>query len=201
MAVPFDPRIGPDFDRGPVRPDAGKRTFVYGVNFEFSYETPPFSQTRYALEIRPIIGVRNSEWEFIVNPIVDVGLGALGEADFRPAVRLARKLGEHRFIGVEYYSDFGQIGNFLPLAEQRHQVFAVTDFKLGQFDIELGAGYGLTPGFDRFVTKAIIGYAFPVPGGTSKSNDNALKVPLTMKSPSRQAAGTSLDPYAFAAMQ
>jgi len=58
----------------------------------------------------------------------------------------------------------GQIGNFLPLNEQSHQVFAVTDFKLNKFDVELGVGYGLTSGSDRLVTKAIIGYAFPVMG-------------------------------------
>jgi hypothetical protein len=33
--------------------------------------------------------VRNKEWEFIINPIVDIGFGALGEADFLPAARLA----------------------------------------------------------------------------------------------------------------
>jgi hypothetical protein len=60
-------------------PHAGERNFFYGINFEVSYETPPFSQTRFASEIRPIVGVRNKEWEFIVNPIVDIGFGALGE--------------------------------------------------------------------------------------------------------------------------
>ena len=105
-----------------VTPSAANRNLFYGVNFEFSYETPPFSQTRYALEIRPMMGVRNADWEFIVNPIVDVGFGALGEVDFLPAVRLARNLGHDRFIGIEYYSDLGQIGNFLPLQEQRHQL-------------------------------------------------------------------------------
>jgi hypothetical protein len=129
-----------------VVPNAEKRDFFYGVNFEFSYETPPFAQSRYALEVRPIIGVRNKEWEFIINPIVDFSFGTFGQADFTPAARLARNLGENRFIGIEYYADFGPIGNFLPLQEQSHQIFAVTDFKLDKFDIELGIGYGLTPG-------------------------------------------------------
>jgi hypothetical protein len=158
-----------------VTPNADKRDFFYGVNFEFSYETPRFAQTRYALEIRPIIGVRNKEWEFIVNPIVDVGIGALGEADFAPAARLARNLGEDRFIGIEYYSDLGKIGNFLPLSQQSHQIFAVTDFRLGELDVNLGIGYGLTPGSDRLVTKAIIGYAFPVPGKGKDTSDSTLK--------------------------
>jgi hypothetical protein len=46
-----------------VSPHADQRNFFYGVNFELSNETPPFAQTRWALEIRPIIGVRNAEYE------------------------------------------------------------------------------------------------------------------------------------------
>jgi len=184
-----------------VSPHAAERNFFYGVNFEFSFETPPFSQTHTALEIRPIIGVRNTEWEFIVNPIVDMGFGALGETDFEPAVRLAKNFGQDRFLAVEYYSDYGQIGNFLPLKEQRQQLFAVTDFKVGKFDVELGIGNGLTPGSDRLVTKAIIGYAFPVPGKEGDSSDTESKMPpMIMKSPARQASGTSLS-SALAAMR
>ena len=162
-----------------VIPNADKRNFFYGVNFELGYEMPQFSPTPWALEIRPIIGVRNKEWEFIVNPIVDVSFGAAGEADFAPAARLARNLGEDRFIGLEYYSDFGKIGNFLPLQQQSQQLYAVTDFKVKEVDVELGVGYGFTPGSDRLILKAIIGYAFPVPG---KSNDsgNTLSTPLAM---------------------
>jgi hypothetical protein len=120
-------------------------------------------------------------------------LGALGEADFLPAARLARNLGWDRFLGVEYYTDLGKIGDFLPLEQQRQQIFVVTDFKLGVFDIELGLGYGLTSGSDRLVAKAIVGYDFPVPGATNHANDGGLKVPLTMKAPPRQTAGNILN--------
>ena len=162
-----------------VVPDAAKRSFFYGVNFELGYELPQFSLTRWNLEIRPIIGVRNKEWEFIVNPIVDVGFGPAGEADFAPAVRLARNLGDDRFIGLEYYSDFGRIGDFLPLQQQSQQLFAVTDFKVRAVDVELGIGYGFTPGSDGLVLKAIIGYAFPVPG-KSDEGGNSPNTPLAM---------------------
>ena len=154
-----------------VIPNAAKRSFFYGVNFELGYEMPRFSATSWGLEIRPIIGVRNAEWEFIVNPIVDVSFGSAGEADFAPAVRLARNLGNDRFIGLEYYADFGKVGDFLPLQQQSQQLFAVTDFKVNAVDVELGAGYGFTSGSDRFVIKAILGYAFPVPG---RSDDSIL---------------------------
>jgi hypothetical protein len=150
-----------------VSPHAGDRNFFYGVNFELSNETPPFAQTRFAMEIRPIIGVRNDTFEFIVNPIVDIGFGKYGEADFAPAARLARKFGTDLYAGFEYYSDLGKIGDFKPFAEQQHTLFAVTDFKLGVFGVNFGVGYGLTPASDRWVVKTIIGYAFPVPGSNT----------------------------------
>jgi hypothetical protein len=166
-----------------VVPGAAKRNFFYGVNFELGYEMPRFSSTPWGLEIRPIVGVRNAEWEFIVNPIVDVSFGSAGETDFAPALRLARNLGNDRYIGLEYYADFGKIGNFLPLQQQSQQLFAVIDFKVSKVDVELGAGYGFTTGSDRFVLKAILGYAFPVPG---KSDDgNSPSTPLGMGTSAR----------------
>jgi hypothetical protein len=161
-----------------VSPNADQRNFFYGINFEFSNTMPRFSQTKFAMEVRPIIGVRNADYEFIVNPIVDAGFGRLGELDFAPAVRLARKLGQDTYIGLEYYADFGAIGSFPRLADQQHTLFAVTDFKLGVFDVDFGVGYGLTPGSDRLVVKTIIGYAFPVPGTNSAAAERTAGGPV-----------------------
>jgi hypothetical protein len=154
-----------------VSPHADRSNFFYGVNFEFSNETPPFAQTRFGLEIRPIVGMRQNDWEFIVNPIVDIGFGKYGEADFAPAARLAHKVKDDVWLGVEYYADFGKIGDFKTVDEQQHTLFAVADFKLGVFDVNFGVGYGLTLSSDRWVVKSIIGYAFPVPGGESNAGD------------------------------
>jgi hypothetical protein len=156
-----------------VSPHAEQRNFFYGVNFEFSNETPKFSQTTFGIEIRPIIGVRNADYEFIVNPIIDIGLGKNGEADFAPAARLAQKLGEELYAGFEYYSDLGEIGNFNTLSHQQHTLFAVTDFKLGDFGVNFGVGYGLTPASDRWVIKTIVGYTFPAPGGNPGASERA----------------------------
>jgi len=72
----------------------------------------------------------------------------------------------------------------------------VTDFKLADFDIEFGLGYGLTSGSDRLIAKAIIGYDFPVPGSTNKSM--SLKPPLVTKARPRQTGFDALNPaFAF----
>jgi hypothetical protein len=165
--VPFQRRKNPQSVCVAARRQAG-----FLLWREFRANLPRFSQQIYALEIRPIAGWRNTDWKFITNPIVDVSFGAGGETDFLPALRLARNLGHDFFVGAEYYSDFGQIGNFLPLQEQQHTIFAVTDFKIGQVDVELGLGYGLTSGSDRVIAKTILGYAFPVPGSSEKDTSS-----------------------------
>lgn len=181
-----------------VIPHASQRNFFYGINLEFSYSTPEFSQTRFGIEVRPILGVRNPDWEFIVNPIVDMGLGDKGQADFAPAARLARKLGEDFFVGLEHYSELGEIGHFLPLREQQHTLFAVTDFKLGKFDVNLGIGCGLTPGSDRLVAKTIIGYAFPVPGKNDSAGDRIPNRPPTARSATHTSTAGASAPDLFA---
>ena len=164
-----------------VVPNANEKTFFYGLNFEFSNSTPKFSQTRFGMEIRPIIGLRRDDWEFIVNPIVDLGFGRSGQVTFAPAARLARKLDVDLYFGLEYYSDLGEIGRFSDLRNQQHTLFAVSDFKLGVFNVDLGFGVGLTPTSDRLVIKTIVGYAFPVlPDGNS---DDSERKPFGLSNP------------------
>jgi hypothetical protein len=46
-------------------------------------------------------------------------------------------------------------------------LYVVNDFKVKDVDVELGVGRGFTSGSDPLIVKAIIGYAFPVPGKKS----------------------------------
>jgi hypothetical protein len=140
-----------------VTPNAAKREFFYGVNFEVSYATPRFSETRWNMEIRPIIGFRKNDVEFIVNPIVDIGFGTNGDVTFTPAARLARNFSENFAMGIEYYTGLGPLQNFVPFNEQQHNIYAVTDFKVGRWDVNAGIGYGLTSASDRWMAKMIIG--------------------------------------------
>jgi opacity protein-like surface antigen len=138
-------------------PDAGKREFFYGLNIEYDYLMPKFADTRFGMEIRPIIGWRKGDYEFIINPIIDLSFGKNGEVTFAPNARLARNFGEDLALAVEYYTDLGPIGHFLPFKEQGHNIYGVVNFKVDRFDFEFGVGYGLTnPGSDRWMTKLMI---------------------------------------------
>jgi hypothetical protein len=153
-----------------VTPNAAKREFFYGVNFEVSYATPRFSETKWNMEIRPIIGFRKNDVEFIVNPIVDIGFGNNGDVTFTPAARLARNFGENFALGVEYYTGLGPLQNFVPFNEQQHNIYAVTDFKVGRWEVNAGIGYGLTSASDRWMAKMIIGTDLNE-GASDKSGD------------------------------
>jgi hypothetical protein len=157
-----------------VIPNAAEREFFYGVNFEFAYGMPQFSETKWNLEVRPIIGIRKGDYEFIVNPIVDVGFGRNGDATFAPAARFARKLNETLSVGVEYYTDLGPLKSFQPFNEQQHNIYGVIDFKIGRFDVNAGIGYGLTPGSDRLMAKMII--------GTDLNDGQSTKSPQSLRS-------------------
>jgi hypothetical protein len=167
-----------------VIPNAAEREFFYGVNFEFSYAMPQFSETRWNMEIRPIIGWRKGDYEFIVNPIVDLGFGQNGGAEFVPAARFARNLGENLAVGVEYYTDLGPLQSWLPFKEQQHNIYAVVDFKIGRFDVNAGVGYGLTPGSDRLMYKMIIGT--DLNEGISDKSSEAAK---TLRRPESRLSG------------
>ena len=143
-----------------VSPHADDRKFFYGLNVELSYQAPRFSPNPFAIEFRPILGVRDLGWEFIVNPIVDLEFGPAATSSFAPALRLARSIAGDLMLGVEYYSDFGPVGGFSPGENQKHTVFGVIDFSAFGFDVNFGVGFGLTDSSDKIVSKLIIGRAF-----------------------------------------
>src|SRR3977135_980606 len=49
--------------------EADQRNLFYGVNFELSNTTSKFAQTRFGLEIRPMIGVRVALLQNMGNPV------------------------------------------------------------------------------------------------------------------------------------
>jgi hypothetical protein len=143
-----------------VTPDAGNRAFFYGLNTELSWAPHRFSRSLWNLEFRPIIGVHTGRWEIASNPIVDFGIGGHQPSAFLPANRVSYAVTETLSFGAESYSDFGSPGRFASFNNQAHQIFAVTDVRLGAFDINIGIGRGLTPASDRWAVKTIFGFAF-----------------------------------------
>ncbi|MDB5373048.1 MAG: hypothetical protein JWP04_1690 [Belnapia sp.] len=143
-----------------VTPDAAERSVFYGLNTELSWAPPRFSRSAWNLEFRPILGIHRGRWELATNPILGLGIGGHAATAFLPANRISYAVRADLGFGVETYSDLGSPGRFPSAHKQAHQVFAVTDFRLGVVDVNFGLGRGLTGASDRWAVKTIFGFSF-----------------------------------------
>jgi hypothetical protein len=140
-----------------VEPDAADRSFFYGVNFEFSFNTAHWDQSKYTQEIRPILGWRIGAVDIIVNPILDNSYKGFSHLDFAPATRVAYNFNKTWAVAAEEYDDFGPpLHGFYPGSQQQHQLFGVFDFSGKPWSVEGGIGVGMTQATDRLVLKLIL---------------------------------------------
>ena len=139
-----------------VSPHAADRTFFYGINFEYSYNSKFWDTTRFSGEIRPILGVHLHPVDLIINPIVDTHYDRLGNLEFVPASRIAYNYSDKLAFAVEEYADCGPLKRFLPSNQQFHEVFGVVDYSTKLVNIEFGAGIGLTGASDQLTLKLIL---------------------------------------------
>jgi hypothetical protein len=139
-----------------VSPDAAKREFFYGVNFEFSFNTAHWDARKYTSEIRGIVGAHLGRFDLIFNPIVDNSWNGVSRLEFVPETRVAMALSETYKVALEEYDDFGSVSRFLPASRQSHQLFGVFDVNTKWVGIEAGLGAGFTRGSDHRVIKLIL---------------------------------------------
>ncbi len=144
-------------------PNADDRRFVYGANFEFSYNTERWDTSRFTSEIRPIIGWHLRPVDVIFNPIFDTSYDGLNNLEFVPSTRIAYNTASSWAFAIEEYSDYGSLDDLAPAAEQGHQLFAVVNHSSPSLDVEFGVGYGLTSASDRFTLKLILAHDFNKP--------------------------------------
>jgi hypothetical protein len=137
-------------------PHADDRTFVYGANFEFSYNARRWDPERFTSEIRPIVGWHLRPVDIFVNPILDTSYDGLGNLDFAPSVRVAYNFSPEWAVGVEEYADFGPLKGFNAAGDQSHQIYGLIDHAARWVDIEAGVGVGLTDASDRLTFKLIL---------------------------------------------
>ena len=143
-------------------PNADDRTFFYGANFEFSYNSKQWDTSRFTSEVRPIIGWHLKAVDIIINPIVDTAYDGFKNLEFVPATRVAFSINPKWQIAAEEYADFGKVSDFLPAGQQAHQIYAVVD-RAGRIEMEFGVGVGLTDAADKLTFKLILAGDFNKP--------------------------------------
>ena len=146
-----------------IAPRPPTQKFFWGLNGELGWYARRTSESRRAMEFRPIIGWRDQGWLVSFNPILDVELsgGQSHKPSFDPALKIARAIRGDTMLGVEYYSEFGPLGDFHPARERPTYVYAVIDTAIAAgVDLNFGIGRGSRGAEDRWVLKAIVSMAF-----------------------------------------
>jgi len=122
------------------------------------HRTPQFDTTQLELELRPIIEKDYGRFEIDLNPkfekAIFVGPDKNEGFEFGYAAGIYYRALRELSPGLEFYGGIGLIDDNDPLDRQQHYIFPVLQGELaGGFEYNFGAGFGLTRGSDRIITK------------------------------------------------
>ena len=135
--------------------------FGLSLSVEVGYQKPAYATDTWSLEIRPIIDKQWGNFYVSINPTFGIALQSQYDnavPTFEPNVKLAYNVFKNAAFGLEYYGDMGSITQFESGPEQNHALFIAYDLQNNDsWELNIGAGFGLTPSTDPFVFKVILG--------------------------------------------
>jgi hypothetical protein len=163
------------------------------LSTEFGYARPAYSNPTWSWQIMPIIDQTIGRWYWSINTTMVDDIHVVPPpanftpqqrqtyfrdvapqgVTFGPAATLTYAPSKYYNFGVEYYSYYGQWGDFVTLHNQQQQIFPVVNlFVSPKWEINIGAGWGATAGTDHLILKCVIGRYFDwshLRPGSSKS--------------------------------
>jgi len=135
-----------------------------GLATAITYQRRQFSVDMWTVEILPIIDKRWGPWYLSANPGIGRSLKGQNTCrgwEFSPSFKGSYDITRKVAVGFEYYSSLGPINGLDPVREQQHTLFSAVDLNLGpDWELNLGAGVGLTGASDALVLKMILGRRF-----------------------------------------
>ena len=145
-------------------PDRWHLPVGLSLSTEVGYQRAVYSPDTWTWEIRPIVDKTAGRWYFAFNPALertlhgpDVKLGL----DFAPGAKIGYDFTKKINAGIEYYADYGRLGDFDTLHNQQQQIFAVTDLNVSpKWEINFGVGLGPTASTDHLIVNGILGRRF-----------------------------------------
>jgi hypothetical protein len=145
-------------------PDSWNWPVGVSLSTEVGFQRSGYSTDTWTWEIRPIIDKAFGRWYVAVNPALERTLHGPDVNQgwgFAPGIKISYDFSRTVSGGIEYYGDFGRIGDFAPVHDQQQQLFIVTDLNLSPvWEINFGIGIGATAATDHWIAKAIIGRRF-----------------------------------------
>jgi hypothetical protein len=131
---------------------------------EVGYQRRQYSVDTWTWEMRPIVDRQLGPWYLAFNPTFDKSIHGLTKSQgfvFSPNVKVSYNLTKKIAAGIEYYGSVGPAVDFDPIAQQQHQFFPVIDLNVSpKWEINFGAGVGVTRSTDHLIAKMILGYRF-----------------------------------------
>jgi hypothetical protein len=142
-------------------PEKWKLPIGLSLSAEFGYQREEYSADTWSIELRPIVDKQFKKLYLSLNPVLAIQLkGAQKQSapSFAPNVKAAWIFTKKISFGLEYYGDLGPVNNFDRTADQSHALFAAFDLYLHpDWEVNFGAGCGLTQATDGFNFKLILG--------------------------------------------
>jgi hypothetical protein len=131
------------------------------MSVEFGYQRPEYSEDTWSLELRPIIDKQWKKLYVSFNPTLGIALKSEynnSTPSFEPNLKVGYAFWKNTSFGLEYYGDCGSINNFDRLPQESHTLFLAYDLLNNiHWELNIGAGFGLTQATDGFVFKVLIG--------------------------------------------
>jgi hypothetical protein len=131
------------------------------LSMDIGYQKPAYADDEWSLEIRPIIDKQWDRFYASVNPTFGISLQSKynnSVPTFEPNIKLSYAVFKNTALGIEYYGDMGPVTNFDQGTQQNHAIFIAYDLLNNvNWELNIGAGFGLTPSTDPFVFKIITG--------------------------------------------
>ncbi len=149
---------GAEFQLTYVHRPRGPARWFWGAVGEVAWLSDRISESGALLEVRPVVGWRGRRWLFALNPTIEFPLGGAEShrPEAEPAAKVSYAVSPDLSIGVEHYSELGEIGHMEPRGGQTHVLFGVIDARVGEVNVNAGVGRGLTGASPGWVVKAVV---------------------------------------------
>jgi len=141
-----------------VAPHDGDRGLYWGANAELARIEKSGQAGFWSAELIAILGYRAGRWHLAANPALEQRLtGDARTTSFTPAAKVSYVVAGRNALGAEYYLEAPRGSS---REKQSQMLYVAWDAKLGDSDLNVGVGRGLTDASDRWVLKMIYEIAF-----------------------------------------
>jgi hypothetical protein len=128
---------------------------------EIGYQKIGFFNNHWLLEIHPIIDKEFGKFSVAINPTFDWNIDRSAEFEFNPCMMTSYKISKKADLGLEWYSGYGQVQDFVPWNKQHQVLYLATNINFGtNWEFNAGIGRGLNSSADPWIIKWIVGRSF-----------------------------------------